>query len=269
MPNAGLHARALAGKTLRGTGRHGHPLHVVEEVGHERGVVLWQPAVAAKRNDIPLVPRLLAQRSLRGIRYPMDALNSQGETAPRILDQEGHSVMVIKKNHRHLDETLWFADEAWPEERAEVVHPCDTGHGRHEHRTGERRSTWPLLPLWPGMHPAMKRVTEPWDDKTGRDHRETTYALTSLPIALAAARDLERYWRGHWTSENKVHDVRDVACQEDACQVAKRNASLVLAAWRNGRLNHFRLVGTINIAAALRQRGDQVHRALEFVGLRL
>ncbi len=267
----GLQARALDGKTIRGAGRHGHPLHVVEEVVHGSGMVLWQQAVARKSNEIPLVQRMLAHRTLDGLLFTMDALHSQVATATLIVEQGGHYLMIIKKNQRHLHQTLseWFAEEAWPEEQAEVIRTCDVGHGRHEHRQLERRSTLHLLPLWPGMQQAMKRVTQRWNRTTGAYQHETLYALTSVPFAQTSAWDLERYWRGHWAIENKVHYVRDRAFHEDACQVAQGNAPLALAALRNGVLTHLRLAGHTNIAAALRRLGANVHRAFEFVGLRL
>ncbi|MGO8949918.1 MAG: ISAs1 family transposase [Ktedonobacterales bacterium] len=149
----GLQARALDGKTIRGAGRHGHPLHVVEEVVHGSGLVLWQQAVARKSNEIPLVQHMLAHRTLDGLLFTMDALHSQITTATLIVEQGGHYLMIIKKNQGHLQQTPsdWFAEAAWPEEQAEVIRTCDVGHGRHEHRQFERRSTLHLLPLWPGM----------------------------------------------------------------------------------------------------------------------
>jgi predicted transposase YbfD/YdcC len=271
LPTTGLQARSLDGKTLRGAKRHGKPVHVVEEVVQESGQVIWQQAVTTKSNEIPLVQRMLANRKLHGILYTMDALHSQVETATRILNQGGHYLMIIKKNQKLLFHTLtgWFADAGWPEEQAAVIRTCDYGHGRHEHRTLERRSTVHLLPLWPGMQQAMKRVTESWEVTTGKYRTQTTYALTSLALDQASAPELERYWRGHWTIENRVHYVRAVAFHEDAGQSTKGNTPLVLAALRNGALNHLHLAGTPNIAAALRQMGEHVHLALAFVGLRL
>lgn len=89
-PPTGLQARALDGKTLRGAGRHGQPTHVVEEVVHGSGLVLWQQAVATKSNEIPLVRRMLADRDLTGLLYTLDALHTQWETADLMVRQGGH-----------------------------------------------------------------------------------------------------------------------------------------------------------------------------------
>lgn len=91
--------------------------------------------------------------------------------------------MIVKGNQRSLFQTLheWFADPAWPEERAEVAHTCEVSHGRQDHRTLERRSALHLLPLWPGIHQAMRQVTESWNRKTRVLRTPVTYALTSMP----------------------------------------------------------------------------------------
>ncbi len=73
--------------------------------------------------------------------------------------------------------------------------------------------------------------------------------------------------RGHWTIENRVHYVRDVAWQEDAGQARVGQTCHVLAALRNGLLNLLRGLGHTNIAAALRHYGASVERALRLTGL--
>jgi predicted transposase YbfD/YdcC len=270
-PSSGLQARALDGKTLRGAGRHGQPTHLVAEVVHGSGLVLWQQAVAAKSNEIPLARRILADRDLTGLLYTLDALHTQLETAELIVRQRGHYLMIVKGNQRHLHRILqeWFEDPAWPEEQGAISHTCDVGHGRHEHRTLERRRTLHLPVPWPGVQQALRRVTQSWQLQTGTYRTQVAYALTSLPCDLAPAADLEAYWRGHWTIENKVHYVRDGAFQEDACQVAKGQAPQALAALRNGVLNQLRLSGIPNIAAALRHLGAHPEVALRFVGVGL
>lgn len=270
-PTQLLHARALDGKTVRGAGRHGVAVHLVAEVAHGSGVVVWQQAVAEKSNEIPLVQRMLTNRSLHGHLFTMDALHTQLATTQLILRQGGHYLMVVKANQPLLYQALtdWFAEPAWPEEQVNVVKTCDVGHGRHDHRRLERRSATHLPHLWPGLQQAMRRETESWNSTTGAYRHEVTYAVTSLSPTQASAATLETSWRGHWTIENRVHYVRDVTFLEDACQVAKGNAPQVLAALRNGLLNQFRLDGWTNIAQALRHVAARVSRALRCVGIGL
>lgn len=78
------------GKAVRGTGTHGHLLHLVSEVCHGSEQVIQQQAVAAKSNEIPLVQRMLAERDLRRVVFTLDALHTQRRTARHIVAQGGH-----------------------------------------------------------------------------------------------------------------------------------------------------------------------------------
>ncbi len=95
---ASLQAHALDDKTLRGAGRQGTAVHMVEEVVHGSGIVLWQQAVETKSNEILLVQRLRAERDLRGVVITADAMHTQVETARLILQQGGHYLLVVKRN---------------------------------------------------------------------------------------------------------------------------------------------------------------------------
>ncbi len=77
---------------------------------------------------------------------------------------------------------------------------------------------------------------------------------------------VERYWRGHWTIENRVPYVRDVTLGEDACQIRAGSALQALAALRNALLSLLRAHGWMNIAAALRHDGAYVTHALALLG---
>jgi hypothetical protein len=59
-------------------------------------------------------------------------------------------------------------------------------------------------------------------------------------------------WRGHWTIENQVHDVREETLSEDRCQLGTGTAPQALAAVRNAVLSLLSFHGWSNIAAAAR-----------------
>ena len=65
----------------------------------------------------------------------------------------------------------------------------------------------------------LRRTCERVDLQTGEITVTVSYGITSLPAATISARQVERFWRGHWTIENKVHYVRDETMREDRCQV--------------------------------------------------
>jgi predicted transposase YbfD/YdcC len=262
-------ARALDGKAVRGTGTHGHPLHLVSEVCHDSGQVIQQQAVEHKSNEIPLVQLLLRGRDLRGLVFTLDALHTQRRTAQAIVGQGGQYLMVVKANQPELYQALseWFAQPAWFGEQEEQVTTFSTGHGRHEWRTLARRAVVDLPWDWPGVQQVMRRHTVADLVSTGQRREHVCYALTSLSWQQASAADLERLWRGHWHIENKVHYVRDVTWREDASQCWVGNAAHALATLHNGLTNLLRQAGWSNIAAALRHFGADCRRALRFIGV--
>lgn len=102
--------------------------------------------------------------------------------------------------------------------------------------------------------------------QTGRVRHEVSYAITSLPAVTTSPAQLAALWRGHWTIENQVHDVRDVTFGEDAGQAWVGNAPEAPAILRNPLLTVLRRHGWTNIAAALRHYGAYVPRALTLLG---
>lgn len=269
-PAARWDVRALDGKAVRGVGAHGVRVHLVSEVSQLDGLVLQQQAVEQRSNEIPCVQAMLRGRDLGGILLTLDALHTQLATARLIVAQQGHYLMVVKANQPDLYEALtsWFAEPGWgEEEQVQRVRTHSKGHGRQEWRTLERRTARQLALLWPGAQQALRRtcVSVLW--ASGQRREEVTYALTSLPVSAASVAQLETWWRGHWTIENRVHYVRDVTWQEDAGHARAGSTPQILAALRNSLLTLLRRLGHTNIAAALRHYAASVHRALHLVGL--
>ncbi len=117
------------------------------------------------------------------------------------------------------------------------------------------------------MQQVVRRECERRTLATGQGSQTVTYALTSLPSAIASAAQLEQFWRGHWTIENCVHYVRDVTLGEDAQQLYTGQAPQVLATLRNALLNLLRTAGWTNMAAALRHFSYAPLTALQFIGV--
>lgn len=267
-----LQGQALDGKELRGVRAHGRSLHLLSLVEHGRGRILTQMPVDTKTNEITAAPKLIDGRDLSGTVTTMDALLTQRPFAQQILDQNGHYLMVVKRNQGHLydDIALLFDEPPWlPREKeaeCQTHQSVEKGHGRLERRTLESCSTLSDYLDWPSVGQVMRRRYERIKVKTGEVSTATTYGITSLPHTKASASDLERLWRGHWTIENRVHHVRDVTMGEDANQTHTSNAPHVLAALRNAVLNLFRQEGWNNIADAFRYHNASVDRALDLIG---
>jgi hypothetical protein len=109
----------------------------------------------------------------------------------------------------------------------------------------------------------------------GRHMRtEVVLGVTSRPVPAGAKAQAEegaellRLVRGHWTIENGLHHVRDMAYDEDRSRVRKGNGPRVMATLRNLAISILRLAGAASIKKALRWCARDLGRVMRLVGLR-
>jgi len=263
--------QAVDGKDVRGASAHGEHTFLVSLVRHDHAYVLRQAAVDRKTNEITAVPDLLAGRNLTGTVTTMDALLTQQRIAHQILAQGGHYLMIVKQNQPALYEAvaLLFRQPPVPVRRGELRTAQTEGkdHGRLERRTLASSTALTGYLSWPGAAQVMRRTCRRINTRSGLLETETTYGITSLPRALAGPQQLEQFWRGHWTIENRLHYVRDETLGEDRCQVHTGQAPQALAAFRNAILSLLRFHGWSNIAAATRRYADEPQRFLRLLGV--
>jgi predicted transposase YbfD/YdcC len=269
---APLQGVAIDGKAVRGVGRDGHPCHLVSLVQHGAATVLGQVEVALKRDERSAVPALLEGRDLHGKVVTLDALHTLRPTARQIRAQNGHYLMIVKKNQAALYEYLdmLFTLPAHPADHEvwQTVGPTtEKGHGRLETRRLRSGNAHIEDVDWPDVQQVVRRECERIVLKTGKRSCEVTYAMVSMTPAQAGAATIERLWRGHWTIENQTHYVRDVTFGEDAGHAAQGNTAHVLAALRNGLLTLFRHAHWRSIPDALAHYGASVARAFALIGL--
>jgi len=272
-PAAGLVGVAIDGKAVRGVRAHGRVVHLVSLVRHD-GRVLAQAAVADKTNEITAAPRLLASQSLHNRVVTMDALLTQRAPARQIRQQGGHYLMAVKDNQPTMLDAIrtLFSTPPWlAHEREHEVWQTQTvgkDHGRLETRTLLASTTLNSYLRWPGIGQVLQRTCRRVQLSTGEVTQDTSYAITSLTPQQASPAVLERVWRGHWTIENRVHHVRDVAFGEDATRAWVGNTAQALASLRNALLILFRAAGWQRVPDALRHYGARAERALMLIGAR-
>jgi predicted transposase YbfD/YdcC len=123
--------------------------------------------------------------------------------------KKAHYIAVVKQNqpllHARVKALPWRQVPAGSVTR-------DTGHGRSETRTVKAAHVSRLD--FPHACQAIKVTRWRKDTAAGTISRETTYAVTSLTGADAAAQDLARLVREHWSIEAH-HHIRDVTFDED------------------------------------------------------
>lgn len=268
---APLIGQALDGKTVRGARRRGQGIQLVSLVRHS-GVVLAQTAVAQKENEIVAAPALLAGRDLSGTVTTMDALHTQRTFAAQICKQGGHYLMVVKENQPTMAQAIaaLFADPPWlSDERAAeyaVYQTLEKGHGRIETRRLEASPSLNGWLDWPAVGQVLRRTCRRVQQCTGEIQEAVMYGVTSVPFDPTGARQIEGYWRGHWSIENKVHSVRDVTLGEDRGQAHTGSTAQAMAALRNAVLNLLRGQGWTSVADAIRHYAAAPQHALALIG---
>jgi predicted transposase YbfD/YdcC len=267
-----LVGQAIDGKTVRGARAHGQWVHLVGLVRHD-GAVLAQTAVDDKANEIVAAPQLLAGRDLSGTVLTMDALLTQRTFAQQIRKQGGHYLMVAKNNQPAMAQAIatLFADPPWlVDERASeyAVHrTVDKGHGRVETRTLEASPSLNDWLDWPDVGQVLRRTCRRVNQRTGVVEEAVMLGITSIPFHPRRVGQVERYWRGHWSIENRVHYVRDETLREDRGQASTGATAHALAALRNAILTRLRQHGWTNIADALRHYAAAPLKALALIGI--
>jgi hypothetical protein len=95
-------AVAVDGKTLRGSARDGHQVHLLAALDHHDGAVLAQREVPATTNEIAEFQPLLAGLDLAGVVVTADALHTQRGHAAFLVEGGADYLLVVKANQPSL-----------------------------------------------------------------------------------------------------------------------------------------------------------------------
>jgi predicted transposase YbfD/YdcC len=236
----------IDGKCLRGSddkelGKRA--IYMVSAWAAENEIVLGQRKVDEKSNEITAIPELLKILSISGCIVTIDAMGTQTTIAKTIVEAQADYVLSVKENQGHLFEdmaTLFAVDQASDFKYASYEYKKTTnkGHGRIDVRECWSTSNPAYLCLirglenWIGLRSiVMVLGTRIIGDKVTKSVR---YYITSLP---SNAERILHAVRKHWSIENKLHWVLDVALNEDHSRVRKDQAPENLAVLRHIALN--------------------------------
>lgn len=268
---AGKHI-AVDGKTSRRSADRTNDrpaIHTVSAWLSDEGLVLGQIKTADKSNEITAIPELLKTIDLRGATITIDAMGCQTEIAKTIVDGSGNYLLAVKENQPALYKDLVATfDEAasdrprsadeWPRPSVERLEEIDKGHGRIEKRSVElcRDLGWMMTSdRWPGLRCLVKVTRERTILATTKSSTEVAYYIAShekLHVASAANRI-----RRHWSIENELHWVLDMAFREDEARHRARNTAHNMTTLRHFALNLLKRFPerTVGIAASRKRAG--------------
>lgn len=221
---------AIDGKTARRTrDKDKRPLHVVSAFSHEYGVVMGQLACGEKSNEITAIPKLLDMLEISGCIVTIDAMGTQKDIAEKIISKNADYVLTLKENQKNMyrDVKLYLDDIRYDKDvinSSNYYRTIEKGHGRIETRTcvvSEEIGWLDGKEEWIGMNGigAIYSTIE----ENGEISKQSHYFIYSSKRMTAA--DMMLYKRNHWSIENKLHWVLDMAFREDESRARKDNSA--------------------------------------------
>jgi predicted transposase YbfD/YdcC len=227
----------LDGKSARASRGSGNPaLELVSAFASECRLVLAQAKVEAGSNEIAAVTEVLALLELEGCIVTLDALHCQRETAQQILAGGGDYLLALKRNQPGLyEDACWLFEQAQAHDTiSSTEESFDAQHGRFETRRASviQDVSFLVSHNFPGLACVVR--LQACRELDGKTSLSTRYYLSSLKLAADEALTLIRR---HWSIENQLHWVLDVAFAEDLSRARSGDAPMNLAVLRRFAFN--------------------------------
>ena len=221
---------AIDGKQARRTkDAKKRPLHVVSAFSAEYGVVLGQLACEEKSNEITAIPKLLKMLEIKGCIVTIDAMGTQTDIAEAIIKKEADYILALKENQKTMyNDVRFYFDEIYKEKKLlmpENYHKTvEKGHGRIETREciiSEDIGWLQKGAEWEGLHGIGAIYCT--IDINGEISKQSHYFIYSCKGMNAE--QIMKCKRNHWSVENNLHWVLDMAFREDESRARADNSA--------------------------------------------
>ena len=197
--------------------------------------------VDEKSNEITAIPELLKILEISGCIVTIDAMGCQTEIGQAIVERRADYVLAVKGNQVTLLEDLreyfeWALLDKFQQTRYTTNETVDGDHGRIEVRRcyATEDCEWVRRKAeWPGLRSIAMAESERSEGEAEASH-ERRYYISSLE---ADAKELNRVIRSHWSIENSLHWVLDIAFREDESRIRKDHGPENMATLRHIALN--------------------------------
>jgi predicted transposase YbfD/YdcC len=236
----------IDGKCVRGSDDQvlgKRAIYMVSAWAEANQLVLGQRKVDEKSNEITAIPELLKILEISGCIVTIDAIGTQINIVQTIVEADADYVLSVKENQGHLYEDISVLFAVGQRQNFKYTSLEHTKTTHKEHGRIEVRECWSTsnpeylnlirdVQAWAGLKSIAMVVST---RKIGaQETRQVRFYISSLPSN--AERILETA-RKHWSIENELHWVLDVALNEDHSRVRKDQAPENLAVLRHIALN--------------------------------
>jgi predicted transposase YbfD/YdcC len=226
---------AIDGKAVRGAYKRGEkatPLHLVNVWAADNRMVIGQQ-LAPNRNEVKGVLKALACLSLEGCMVTADALHCRADTASAILRTGADYALALKGNQPGLlKQAQAQLENASDPDRAE------TRDIKVHDRTEIRRAS--IVEAGTMNFPGVKTIARLESIRIEPGGRKSSHIRHFLLSRQVSATAFLKIARAHWTIENQLHWVLDVAFCEDAARNRKDHGPQNLSILRKLALNLIR-----------------------------
>lgn len=223
------------GKTMRGSAdkvKNKKAKHIVSLFLSQEKLTIAQTEVGSKTNEIPALLELLEALKMEKCIITVDAMHNQKKTLQKIVDKGHDFVSQVKRNQKKLVENIEYniSIDNKPVSEFKTV---DNGHGREEERICKVYDDLYMIDEQWGMAKRFIVLTSKVEEN-GSVTESSRYYLSSL------TEDAENFLyiiRSHWSIENSLHYVKDVAFQEDFNRMRKDQIPSVASLLRSLAIN--------------------------------
>jgi predicted transposase YbfD/YdcC len=226
-------------------------IYMVSAWAQHNNLVLGQVKVDDKSNEITAIPKLLSRLDIAGAVVTIDAMGCQKKIAQQIKQQGGDYVFSLKGNQGNLhDDVDTFFTSSFAPAVASVSY--DGEHGRIETRS--IRATADIAWLqerhdWKGLQSIIAVTAK--REISNKVTEETRYFISSLDAN--DPKRLECVVRAHWSIENNLHWVLDIAFDEDSNRSRKGHSAANLAVIRHIALNLIKTEKTSKVGVKIKR----------------
>jgi predicted transposase YbfD/YdcC len=225
----GCQVLRMDGKVLRGSHDKGigkAAIDMVRAWATANRLVVGQVKVDEKSNEIMAIPALLEALEVAGCIVTIDAMGCQTDIAEKIIDRGGEYVLALKENQGDLYAEVEhpFADLEGSQYQAygfDYEKTVSKDHGRIE-----ICECWTILDLevrrhlrgfanWRNLVTVYRIRSQRWigEEKSCEDRYHIARIVGAKQVLWAV--------RLHWSVENELHWILDIAFDEDRCRERK------------------------------------------------